>query len=489
MKKAGKPNRNRSAKLRTGGASALMLVILIAALIALNIGAGVLEKRYGWRADYSFNSISTHSGETRELLSDLKHPVHIWALFRNGDEDAPLLELLDRYAAASGGKITWEQADPGLNPALTVRFSTETLTPGESDLIIWCEETGRFRVLGPDDYVDLSIDQETGEYTYAGWTYERSITMAVDYVTRERVPRIVILQGHGELNPEETADYESMMTANQYEVVYETLEGTQYIPEPTDLLVMFSPLRDLTDAELGVLTEYAARGGSFLFTCDFSDPVEGMPNFSTLLRSYGFLPRMGVVIADEKATDTYYSGMPTYLIPEVVSTDITMDMIAAGQNHLLLPGCRAFEETEESDRNLTVLPVLRSGETSYLKVLAGETTSIDRAEGDAQGPFALALEARRITAEGYLSRAFVIGCSSALTQQQIYAMTDTAQLNLKVADFLMNTVQTGGTIAAKDALRPALGIGSLTLGSVMIVALPAAVLLMAMLVLYRRRSR
>ena len=125
--------------------------------------------------------------------------MHIWALFRKGDEDAPLMELLDRYAAATG-RVTWEQADPGLNPALLNRFTTDTETPEEDDLVVWCEDTGRWRILGPDDYVSLSLDQETGEYSYAGWTYERSISEAIDYVSREKISRAVIVQGHGELD-------------------------------------------------------------------------------------------------------------------------------------------------------------------------------------------------------------------------------------------------------------------------------------------------
>ena len=93
-----------------------------------------------------------------------------------------------------------------------------------------------------------------------------------------------------------------------------------------------------------------------------------------------------MVIADEKATDTYYSGIQVSLLPEMCSTDITMDMIAAGQNHLLLPGCRAFEETEESDRNLTSC---RAAERKDVLPEGADRSdhAVDREEGDEQGPF------------------------------------------------------------------------------------------------------
>ena len=55
-----------------------------------------LEKKHGWRVDYSFNALTTQSEATLEILAGLKHPVHIYALFTKGQEDGPLMELLDR---------------------------------------------------------------------------------------------------------------------------------------------------------------------------------------------------------------------------------------------------------------------------------------------------------------------------------------------------------------------------------------------------------
>ena len=151
-------------KLKYGSVSALMIVMVLAALIALNAGVYALEKNKGWRVDLSFNGIVSQSKETGEVLKSLQNPVEIYALFRKGDEDAPLMELLDRYAAASD-KVTWKQVDPSVNPALLKRFTTDSVTPGSNDLIVYCEKTDRFRVLGPDDYVSVGMDTETGEYT------------------------------------------------------------------------------------------------------------------------------------------------------------------------------------------------------------------------------------------------------------------------------------------------------------------------------------
>ena len=477
--------KHRTGKWKYGSVSALMIVMVLAALAVLNVGVYALEKKKGWRIDLSFNGIVSQSAETKAVLERLEDPIEIWALFRKGDEDAPLMELLDRYAASSD-RITWKQADPAMNPALLKRFSTDSVAPGENDLIVHCEKTGRFRVLGPGDYVSVGMDIETGEYTYTGWTYERSITGAIAYVTRERIPRAVILQGHGEMNSETLKHFQGLLEANQYEVVYQDLTDVSYKPNPEDLLIFFSPVRDLTGPEQARLTEFASMGGSFLFACDYTDPLENMPNYTALLRSYGFLPLEGIIVADAAQESTYYDGNLVWLLPEMCSTDVTIDLITAGANHLLLLGARGFEEPEEGDRNLTVAPVLRSRETSYRKVLGTQTVSLERTEEDEQGPFPLALEARRVTTEGYVSRAFVIGCSAALADDQVYAMTDSQQMTIRVMEFLLRTDASDLQIAPKEALRPALGTGSVTPGSVLLVALPMAVLLAALLILRRR---
>ena len=475
-------------KLRYGGLSTLLLLITLAALTALNIGLERLEKKNGWKADFSFNAITTQGEETREVLGSLEKPVHIYALFRRGEEDAQLMELLDRYAAASP-LITWEQADPSLNPTLLSRFTTETDTVEADSLIVFCEETGRARVLGPEDYVSLSVDAETGDYTYAGWTYERSITGAIAWVTRDTIPRVVILQGHGELDGESLAAFDALLEANQYEVAYADLTEESWTPSPEDLLAFFSPLRDLSEAELEKLRTFAAQGGSFLFTCDYDDPLGSMPRYTALLRSYGFLPREGVVMANPDEPASYYNHVRMYLLPRMLSTDITMDLLASGAVTTLLPGSRAFSEAEDTDRGLILSAVLESGEGSYLKLLTKDSTSVDRAEEDPEGPFPLALEARRTTAEGYVSRAFIIGCSAAWTREEIWSMTDTRQLILRVTAFLLDQEASGLTLLPKEALRPSLAAGSIGVGSVILTALPLCVLLIALLVLVPRRNR
>ena len=473
-------------RLRGGAPAAAVLALFLAALVVLNVAFGTLEKRNGWRVDFSFNALTTTTETTQQVLAELPCPVHIYALYGRGQEDQPLLELLDRYAAASP-LVTWERADIATNPGLLTRFSGPTSedVPGTDSLIVSCEETGRWRVLDYTDFISLSLDVEQGAYQLAGLRYESRITAALRYVTQERIPRLVVLRGHGELDENGTAVFAELLRGNNYEVVYATLKEAELTPE--DCLALLSPVRDLTEEELGQITDFTAQGGSLLITCDYSDPVDRMPNMAALLRSYGAEPLTGIVVASAEEPDTYYSDNRIALIPSMLSTDITADLVASGADVLLLTGSRAFRTPEEADRNLTALPMLMSGSRAYLRDLETAPDTIEEQDGDPLGPFTLALQSERVTREGYISRAVVLGCSTLLTSAQIHAMTDCQEWIIRTAEYLLDAEPADLGIMARTAVRPQLAPTSVTLGSLLVAALPLAILGAALIVLLPRR--
>ena len=475
--------KHRTGKLKYGSVSALMLAMVLIALIALNAGIYALEKNKGWRIDLSFNGILSQSADTKAVIESLDKPVEIYALFRKASEREwpELQELLDKYAAASD-RITWKQVDPMVDQLLVNRFSTDNAVPVEGNLIVWCEQTNRFRIVGGEDFIGQGFDIETGELVYENLTFESSITSAIAYVVRDRVAKAVIMQGHDEYQLEFLTDFQNLLEANQFEVVYQDLKEEGYTPNPEDLLIFFDPLKDLTETELKTLTEFAGKGGSFLFACDTDVSMDNMPRYMTLLRSYGFEPLEGFAEASQVDRNSYYESQ-TYLVPEMCSTDITMDLVGTDRDFLILPGTRAFAEPEEGDRNLVISVVLRAAGTAVIRTDT-TVTAPDGTEG-----FPLALQARRVTNEGYVSRAFIIGSGYTLTDKGLYSITRSQELTVNVMDFLMQQGVTGLNIAPKDAARPGLKTESLNLGSILLIALPLSVLFAALLILGPRKNR
>ena len=474
--------KHRTGKLKYGSVSVLMLAMVLIALIALNAGIYALEKNKGWRIDLSFNGILSQSADTKAVIESLDKPVEIYALFRKASEREwpELQELLDKYAAASD-RITWKQVDPMVDQLLVNRFSTDNAVPVEGNLIVWCEQTNRFRIVGGEDFIGQGFDIETGELVYENLTFESSITSAIAYVVKDRVAKAVIMQGHDEYKLEFLTDFQNLLEANQFEVVYQDLKEEGYTPNPEDLLIFFDPLKDLTETELKTLTEFAGKGGSFLFACDTDVSMDNMPRYMTLLRSYGFEPLEGFAEASQVDRNSYYESQ-TYLVPEMCSTDITMDLVGTDRDFLILPGTRAFAEPEEGDRNLVISVVLRAAGTAVIRTDT-TVTAPDGTEG-----FPLALQARRVTNEGYVSRAFIIGSGYTLTDKGLYSITRSQELTVNVMDFLMQQGVTGLNIAPKDAARPGLKTESLNLGSILLIALPLSVLFAALLILGPRKN-
>lgn len=473
-------------RLKYGGTSVLLLCLVLCLLVVINIAATVLERKNGWRVDYSFNAAMTTGEATEKILDELPYPVHIYAVFDKSEEDVQLIELLDRYAVS--GKVTWEQTSPSLNPALLSRFATETEPVTSNSLIVWCETTDRWKVLDYEDFLSLSLNYDEGVYEIGGLTYESSITGAISYVTQDRVPRAIMVQGHGELDETSAESLDELLTANHYDVLRTELTATGLTLDPeNDMLIFLSPIHDLSETEMETVTGFADHGGSILFTCDYSDPIAKMPNYRALLRSYGFIPKQGIVVASKDEPGTYYNNVRIDLIPEMCSTDITLDLISTDADTLLLTGSGAFEQPDDSDRNLIVSEVLRSGSKAYLKIMDGNTTSMDQKDTDETGPFSLALQARKITTEGYVSRAFVIACSTALTDSQIQSMTDSQAFTVRVTEFLLGQKQVALDIMPKLAVRPQLSPKSTQPGSMILVALPVAILVLALIILIPRK--
>ena len=421
----------------------------------------------------------------KQILRDLKRPVKIYALFERGEEDQPLLELLNRYSAASD-MVTWEQTPPSLNPLLLTRFSSSTTNVSAQNLIVYCEETDRYRVLTATDFVTLSVDTDSGSYNVSGLAYEQQITSAIAYVTRDTVPTLHIATGHGELGEDSLSAFTTLLTNNHYNAVFEKLSDMTFASG--DVLCILSPVKDYTDAEMDIIRAYVQGGGAVLFSCDYTDPIENMPNVLSLLRSYGFLPESGLVMASPDETDTFYNNNRLALLPEMQATDVTLEMMLNGRTAMLMVASRGFDPSPESDNSLLVDAVLTTSSKSYLVDTTASRLSITQSDSDKTGPFALALQAKRFTDTGDVSRAFIIGSSALLTEEQLFTMTDGEEFLVRAVSFLTGDDSIDTSIMVKTALRPGLSVNALSLGSVVLVGLPILVLLAAVIILLPRRN-
>ena len=341
--------RLRQPKWRHGRRSALLMAAFLTLFVLANVAVTGLENLYGWRKDLSYNSYATTGEETQKALERVQDDVELYLLYQNGDEDEQVLQVLNRYKVLSE-HISVIPTDIARNPAILSRFSGDETTSVSADsVIVSCPATGRYKVLNYQNFFTTGYNIEAGEFQIEGLSYEKNLTEAIVYVTREEIPTVGFLQGHGELKLENLTNFTDFLTSNNIDSRSVNLR-TGDVLDGIDCLFIVGLQKDLTDDEAQTLLTYTQSGGNVFIVRDYTDPIEGVPNYLAFLRSYGVTPLAGVAVAGEEDTDTYY-GEPLYIIPKVCELDMTAALLSSGYDVLLpkmVPKARSVLETSSS---------------------------------------------------------------------------------------------------------------------------------------------
>lgn len=462
-----------------------LLTILSALLIsAVLISAGdSIENKYALKKDLSFNRVTSYGSITKEVLSSLKTPVHIYALFTPGEEDQQLIGLLERYQAASN-HLTFSIENLAKNPMLahSISDSIDDSAVTTDCLIVHCKEKDRTRILTAKDYVSKSYDTKTGAFVLSGATYENSITQAITYVSSDQLPTLHILGGHGELSTEETKSLRTFLTERGYALKDVDLSRDDMLPKG-GLLMMLSPRKDITENELQKLMDFAGHGGSFFITTDYSDPYD-LSNFNSLLRAYGVSIQPGVVVAEESDKASYYDS-PFYLMPYMQDSEITTPLMAQQQDRLMLAGARPLNTLPNQGGNIHAVSVLTSGKAT-IRTFDGKALG-ERPQDVAAATYDLAVYSDRADEKGTHSKAFICGNSTAFTVEWLFANTYSTELLTQIIQTLYPDHPTDLAIQPKAAFRPSLGFGSIAMPTAIILLVPITIFIWAWIVLAKRR--
>lgn len=479
--------RFREPRWRHGKLGMLLLTAFIAACVLVNIGVKALEDEYGWTRDLSFNGYATTGEETEKALSRLDSDVELYLLYQSGEMDSYLLNLLNRYAVLCD-YIQVLPTDLSQNPGIVTRFQGDLDNALEADsIIVHCPATGRYKLLTYQDFMTSEYDVETGEFVLSGLAYEKRLTEAIVYAAQENVPVIGILQGHGELDTDALEVLISFLSSNNYAVRTVNLLAGDTLEE-VELLLFAAPQKDLTDGEMEIISSYAQSGGHFLVMRDYTDPYDGMPNYMSFLRSYGVVPLDGVVAAGAEDSGSYY-GSVFQLLPYMESMDMTAPLIEAGMDVLLMPYASGFETPQEATASLTTATVLKTGPNAYVRRVSDGVDSAEKQPGDIEGEISVGLYAHRMYASGNVSRMFAIGSSPLFIWEYIYESCYTEEFLIAMLGELMPESGVSLDIMASTALRPALTVGSQSVGVALTIAMPLLVLIAGLCVLLPRRSR
>ena len=470
-------------KLRRRLYSLLLCLLAVAVAVAAVAVGDLLESRYAWRADLSFNSVTTQSETTLALLRGLTRDVRAYAVYSEGNELADLSALLDRYQAATP-HFTWSRESLGRNPLL-LQWASDDVNDSavNSDcLILRCEETNRTRVLTWSDYVGYGYNAETGGYEYVGLTYEKALSEAILYVTTDELPRVQILTGHGEMTESETAALTAHLTSANYETVWVNLRTGAEL-DPAAPLMILSPAMDADESEIAQLTAFAQAGGAVFVTVDFTDP-DALPNLYAFYRLYGVQPLAGAVLADEGDRASYYGSIAELTPTLLTGSDAIAPLKQAGADFLIMAPARALEIVGTESADLLIDPVLESAAgAARLRSGDGEQDLVQ----EHAGPYTLAVLCDRAFPDGTRSRAFFIGNSGMFLDEQIYALTYSGELLLQVMQHLRGSAPVSLDIAPRSAARTPLDARGSAVPVILLTVPPLLIAVLAVAILLPRR--
>ncbi len=252
---------------------------------AIILGAVVLVMvnyvayRYYFHWDNTSRGYYRLSDKTRGLLASLNSDVDVVAFFPRGHElydDVRYLLQEYEYEAKRLNKLNFKVTvvDP-VRDFAAAREIAEKYDVHNANIVVF-QAGGRRKYLGEDDINDYKISMDRSQQVKKRSLFrgEQAFSSAIQEVTQNAVPVVYFLSGHGEHSVDDygkSAGYSGIaQTMGRDKIVVKTLvlAGQTGVPEDCCTLVIAGPQKELSAAELALLSGYLDRNGRILFLLD-----------------------------------------------------------------------------------------------------------------------------------------------------------------------------------------------------------------------------
>ena len=296
------------------------LVAVAILLLAINLFASLLIK--GVKFDMTENKLYTLSDGTRNILANLDEPVTLRFYFSEKQfSDMPVIttygqrvrELLEEYAAVSGGKLQLiiEQPEPFSDAEeQAARYGMQGVPVDTSGGYAY------FGLVGSNAVDDIrripffqSDQEDTLEYTVSKLVYSLANPQKPVVGLMSGLPISAGSRSDHPLLGEQERDWFTLTQVKQSFDVVELDTDTATIPENVDVLMLVHP-KELPEKTLFAIDQYVLGGGRALVFVDaFSEADTSMPDVTSpdqgyveAVRSSNIKPLMdawGVVLAPD----------------------------------------------------------------------------------------------------------------------------------------------------------------------------------------------
>lgn len=374
LEKKDKQGKNRLA-FQGGSYSLIITAVVLAIAVVVNVFVSALPTPLT-KYDISSSKLYSVTSNTKVVLNNLQQDVTIYWVVQADKEDDVIENLLGKYDSLSD-HVTVVKKNPDVYPTFTAQYTDEDV-PNNS-LIVECGSRSRYV-----SYDDIYV-QEADMYSYSyntSFDGEGAITSAIDYVVREDLPQLYVLEGHGEADLPST--FAGQIEKDNIETQTLSLPTVDAVPEDASCVLIYAPASDISTEEKDMLSDYTKGGGKLMVV---AGPVEdgALTNLYSLLGDYGVTAVDGVVVEGDRAH--YAFQQPYILLPDMADSDIT-NSLAEENYYAMLPIAMGLN-VENADSAVTSL--LTTSESSFSKAAGYGLTTYDKEDGDTDGPFAVAV--------------------------------------------------------------------------------------------------
>lgn len=373
----GAPTARERIASRGGTYTLALSALVLAILIAVNVLFSVLPKSLT-RYDISAGKLYSVTSNTKSVVNALTDDVTIYWIVQADEEDDIIENLLDKYASLSS-HITVEKKNPDVYPTFTAQY-TDATVPNNS-LIVECGDKSRYI-----DYSDIyltDVDYATYSVAYS-FDGEGAITSAIDYVTRDELPTVYVLTGHGEA--ELPSAFTEQLEKENMTYTEFSLLNEDGIPDDASCVLIYAPESDISADEAKILAEYVRDGGKLMV---MAGPTESgtLENIYSLAADYGVEAADGIVVEGDRAH--YAFSAPYILLPDIESADITQPLIDS-HYYVIVPVAQGLTVGESEDATVTTL--LKTSDSAFSKLAGYSLDTYEKEDGDIDGAFALAVD-------------------------------------------------------------------------------------------------
>lgn len=360
--------------LRGGTYSLAVTAVVLAILIAVNVFVSVLPAS-ATKLDISASKLYSITSNTKAVVNNLTQDVTLYWVVQADKEDSVIENLLSKYDSLSD-HIQVEKKNPDVYPTFAAQYTDETV-PNNSVIVV---SGDRSRYISYNDIYVQTSDMYAYSYT-TSFDGEGAITSAIDYVVTETLPRMYVLEGHGET--ELPASFADAVEKENVQTQSLSLLTGDSVPEDAACVTIYAPQSDISQEEAEMLRSYTEKGGKLLV---IAGPVKGaeLTNLYSLLTDYGVEPVEGIVVESDR--EHYAFGYPYVLMPDMQSDNITQSLMDS-RYHPIFPVSQGLQVTDSS----SVTTLLTTSDTAFSKAAGYSLTAYDKETGDTDGPFAVAV--------------------------------------------------------------------------------------------------